>query len=504
MADDNTLRSYRSNDPYKRDAGPSGAQDAGVGTDPLAELARLIGQTDPFADAARNNAPGAERQAASAGDWRQHIERPPYQTMRDEQPMPADPLGDYQDDPRYAPASGYDDRTYQPSEQGHDGYADHQPAAMAAPGPAGPSGEEFYDDPPNRHARASRGRSWLATTAMLAACAMLGTVGAYGYRTYAKPSSSPKAAPVIIADSSPSKILPAAAEQKSTRSQERLPAQGSNERLVSREEQPVALPPGGGSPPRVVFPSPVQPAPSAPPPAATAAPPAASAPPPGPAPAAATPAAASTEPKRVRTVTIRNERPDASGRPVTTSQSAREQAAPPPSRGARTAPPRAAEPASRGEPLSLDPAAQAQAREPARPQQRAAVTPPAPRESAPPASARQTWEPAPRETAPAPEAAPNAPRLASAPANDGNGSGGGYLVQVSSQRSQSDAQASYRGLQAKYPQLKSRQATIRRADLGSKGVYYRAMVGPFGSAGEAGQFCNSLKQAGGQCIILRN
>ena len=503
MADDNTLRSYRSNDPYRRDAGPLDAKDAGAGTDPLAELARLIGQTDPFADSARNNAPGTEQHAAPASDWRQHIERPAYQTMRDEQPMPADPLGDYQDDPRYAPVSGYDDRSYQPAEPVHDGYADH-PAAAMAPGPAGSSGEEFYDDPPHRHTSEGRRGGWFATTALLVGCAVFGTVGAYGYRTYAKPSSSPKAAPVIIADSSPSKILPAAADPKSTRSQERLPAQGGNERLVSREEQPVALASGGGSPPRVVFPSPVQPAPSAsPPPAAAAAPPtppAASAPAPSPAPAAATPAAASTEPKRVRTVTIRNERPDASGRPVTTSQSAREQAAPPPSRGARTAP--RAEPTSRGEPLSLDPAAQAQAREPVRPQQRAALTPPAPRESAPPPSARPTWEPAPRETAPAPrETAPNGPRLASAPAN---GSNGGYVVQVSSQRSQADAQASYRGLQKKYPQLKSRQATIRRADLGSKGVYYRAMVGPFGSAGEAGQFCNSLKQAGGQCIILRN
>jgi hypothetical protein len=30
------------------------------------------------------------------------------------------------------------------------------------------------------------------------------------------------------------------------------------------------------------------------------------------------------------------------------------------------------------------------------------------------------------------------------------------------------------------------------------------MVGPFGSAGEAEKFCNSLKSAGGQCIKLRN
>jgi hypothetical protein len=77
-------------------------------------------------------------------------------------------------------------------------------------------------------------------------------------------------------------------------------------------------------------------------------------------------------------------------------------------------------------------------------------------------------------------------------------------VQVSSQRSESDARASYRGLQAKYSQLKSRQPIIRRAELGKKGTFYRAMVGPFASAGEADQFCGGLKRAGGQCIILRN
>ena len=83
--------------------------------------------------------------------------------------------------------------------------------------------------------------------------------------------------------------------------------------------------------------------------------------------------------------------------------------------------------------------------------------------------------------------------------------GGGYLVQVSSQQNEADAQASYRALQGKYPAvLGSRSPVIKRADLGDKGVYYRAMVGPFGSADEATQFCGSLKTAGGQCVVQRN
>ena len=78
-------------------------------------------------------------------------------------------------------------------------------------------------------------------------------------------------------------------------------------------------------------------------------------------------------------------------------------------------------------------------------------------------------------------------------------------MQVSSQRNESDAQSSYRVLQGKFPAvLGSRSPVIRRADLGEKGVYYRAMVGPFGSAGDADQFCGNLKAAGGQCIVQRN
>ena len=107
-------------------------------------------------------------------------------------------------------------------------------------------------------------------------------------------------------------------------------------------------------------------------------------------------------------------------------------------------------------------------------------------------------------TPPAPradDAPPPAARVAAAPSSGGNG---GYVVQISSQRSEADAQASFRGLQAKYSQLRNRQPIIRRVDLGAKGTFYRAMVGPFGSSGEANEFCGSLKAAGGQCLIQRN
>jgi cell division protein FtsN len=45
---------------------------------------------------------------------------------------------------------------------------------------------------------------------------------------------------------------------------------------------------------------------------------------------------------------------------------------------------------------------------------------------------------------------------------------------------------------------------IRRAELGDKGVYYRAMVGPFTSVEQATELCSSLKAAGGQCVVQKN
>jgi cell division septation protein DedD len=84
-------------------------------------------------------------------------------------------------------------------------------------------------------------------------------------------------------------------------------------------------------------------------------------------------------------------------------------------------------------------------------------------------------------------------------------SGGGYAVQVSSHRSEQEAQSSFRALRAKYPNLLGgREPIIRRADLGAKGIYYRAMVGPFDSADRATDLCTNLKAAGGSCLVQKN
>ena len=84
-------------------------------------------------------------------------------------------------------------------------------------------------------------------------------------------------------------------------------------------------------------------------------------------------------------------------------------------------------------------------------------------------------------------------------------SGGAYAVQVASQRSAAKAHASFRALRAKFPnQLSGREPIVRRTDLGAKGIYYRAMVGPFASLEKAAGMCRTLKALGGNCLIQRN
>jgi SPOR domain len=82
---------------------------------------------------------------------------------------------------------------------------------------------------------------------------------------------------------------------------------------------------------------------------------------------------------------------------------------------------------------------------------------------------------------------------------------GGFVVQVASQLNEADAQASYRALQTKYSTvLGDRQAFIRKADFGEKGVRYRALLGPFTTLEQANELCTSLKAAGGQCFAMKN
>ncbi|WP_297583358.1 SPOR domain-containing protein [Roseibium sp.] len=97
-----------------------------------------------------------------------------------------------------------------------------------------------------------------------------------------------------------------------------------------------------------------------------------------------------------------------------------------------------------------------------------------------------------------------APAAASGnPAATGSIPSGTYIVQVTSQRSATAASSAYAGLQRRYPAiLGSQNAVIVPADLGDRGVFYRARI-PTGSRDEAIRLCESLQGAGGDCFVRR-
>ncbi len=351
-----------------------------------------------------------------------------------------------------------DERLHTPHQAAQQG--DHEGENYFFDGAPVPSDERVYDDPPRARATNS-----LVTVVVLVGCGILGTAAAYGYRTYHS-GLSPADTPIISADKTPNKVLPAAAggDQQGKSIQERVGA--SNERVVTRQEEPVTLPDPSNQ--RGVLPAPFTTSPGPGPSAQSSAVPQS--------------APAGTEPKKVRTVLIRPDGTDPMARPVNGMGAAPQTA--PSQPVAATRQPTAAKPApaparNGGGPLSLEP----QAGDPASSNQ------------PPPRVAGAASAPAPKLAS----VAPAAPAVASGSAS------GGYVVQISSQRSEADAQASFRNLQSKFPsQLGDREAIVRRADLGPKGVFYRTMVGPFGAAGDADQFCGGLKAAGGQCIVQKN
>ena len=103
----------------------------------------------------------------------------------------------------------------------------------------------------------------------------------------------------------------------------------------------------------------------------------------------------------------------------------------------------------------------------------------------------QSVQPAQPAPQPTPQAAP-------APA-------GSYVVQVASRRDEGQARDAASSIASRYGNvLGSYQPAVQRADLGSRGVFYRVGVGPVGSQQEANALCGRLKSAGLDCFVRRN
>lgn len=514
---DNTFRATRNRDPM---VDPT-ARD--VASDPLAELARLIGQSDPVGEVGRNaryspaESPDSAAPAAAGLDWaaaepNQYAEDD-YAEPRRGAPEPSHPGRrayapadrDYEPEPpisnqQSARAAHYDEADPSP------GYVHDDPAVQdwsdqdqpgssissQLPALAPESGVEGYetddrwqgdgdaDDPSyameDYDGAAGVGRqSGLVVVLAVLGLVTVGVAGAFAYRTVFGNSMLPSLPPIIKASDSPNKIIPAHRDSQAAASAQ--PGGGQTEKLVSREEQPVAIQPPPSNAPRVISTIPVltppgagpagtpvvappPPAPAAPAAAAPTPPPPVAVAPPPPAPAPP-PQTATAEPKKVHTVIIRsNQAAGANGQPSTAAGSAR----PPRSLASRSGPAEAGPNA----PLSIMPGARGEA-------------PPQLREA---------------------RAAPANEPLATGPS--AGASAGGYAVQITSQRTEAEAMAAFRSLRAKYPGALGEHAPIiRRAELGAKGTYYRAFVGPYGSAEHAAEMCSKLKAAGGTCIVQR-
>jgi hypothetical protein len=487
MADRYHDRPFASDADYDRVANPNAP--AKGDSDPLAELARLIGQNDPFGAAAKPPLPlqsranvrpqydavDEEEAVAPAGPppWMQRArhEAPPQQEYDEPepeyQPSPVHPLHRYAaqqpvaherddheptqySDEQPVDPSRYDDALYGQLESGQQEYA-RDPAFPDDPY----AYQSDYEEEPEPRKRSNG----LVTVVAVLALAVVGTGAAFGYRTYV---GSPRVGepPIIKADNSPTKVMAAPSDGGVTaKTPDRLVPGDGGEKIVSREETPVDVTSKSG--PRVVFP-PLNP--NGNPPSVSSVSPAA--PPPA---TAASGALPNNEPRKIKTLAVKGDA-DNGGVPAGVAA-----AKPAPAATRSVAPAPAPAPAAPRNPSSAN------------------------------ASATGPLSLAPQQGGgTAPDPAPT--RIAAAnPVQTAPSTNGGFMVQVSSQKNEADAQASFRMLQGKYPAvLGSRSASIRRADLGDKGVVYRSMVGPFGSQDEATQFCGNLKTAGGQCVILRN
>ncbi len=93
------------------------------------------------------------------------------------------------------------------------------------------------------------------------------------------------------------------------------------------------------------------------------------------------------------------------------------------------------------------------------------------------------------------QAAVEAPAAAPAAAENG------WMVQLTSQRSEAQALSAYDGIKGRFSGVLGNKApSIARADLGDRGVFYRVRVAA-ASRSDADKLCGSLKAQGGDCFV---
>ena len=445
------------------------AQHAGSAKgDPLAELARIVGQDDPFRAllAARDEGRGTPTSPASPEahlepSWRGRIE-PSFAPEAAAKPTPADAFD------QYLASVEHDthDEPYHGADEGHG--AVH---AVAAP-----------DYAEGRDLRRVKPRRRLASVGAGLGLVALAITGALTYKALHRGSGG-GGVPVVQADTTPLKVAPKVADgveipdQNRQIYEPRVKGKDGQIRIVNREEQPLDV-------------SEAARAAQGTGPAGTQGVGSGTTPGSG-------PFEAFGEPRRVRTVAVRPESPPAPPRDA--------QADPLPSVIPTMVLPSDQPPAaSRPKPIrqvsTVTAGAQTTPVQDAPPA--VATQPPAPRPVAvkPPPKAAQ------RVAAVAPEtAAQDAPDTTAATDSGpavSEAAVGGFSVQLGVRNSAGDARAALRQMQGKYGQLAGKPELIRQAEVNGKTIY-RVRVGPLAKA-EASSLCTALQGAGGQCFVAKN
>ncbi|MFL5021177.1 MAG: SPOR domain-containing protein [Microvirga sp.] len=452
-------------------AGTPQSQPASVGrNDPLAELARIVGQDDPFQSILANDGSARPRQQGSSIDDLFAVRDTMPQTARE---MPARAAhgghvassidhGSYprshvrSPEPAYAPQ---DQDAYGNEAYAQDYYADQ----------AGHYAEQDYDQSQD-YAPVEKGRS---RKGMIAIAAVVGAVVLGGGGAYLASGSSAVtggAPPLVKANNEPTKVQPQNPGGVEIPNQNKQIYERANQntatKVVNREEQPVdvqqavrmsgssvADATGGTVPGGAIKPQ-------------------------------QTASLNLGEPKKVRTVTIRPDGTVAGAEPPAAQPAA--------SAAAMTLPPQAQPaPASRPTPASVQ-VASVQPK-PAASTPMAAPATPAPTPKPAPAASTPTATPAPQQVASVQPVAPAAAETTPT---------GGFAVQLGLANSEAAAQTAFASFQRKYSDLGGMPSLIRKAEVNGNTIY-RVRVGPL-SKEEASSLCSKLQGQGGQCFVAKN
>lgn len=346
--------------------------------------------------------------------------------------------------------------------------------------------DDEYDDYARQAAqpqRRSSGSPLLTFGAIAVAVLVLGGGGVFAWRAFSHAESSSSGVPLIRADNKPVKELVPASQPTQVASGPNLDvARDGQDKLVTQTEDPVDKIPV--KPVRVV----------------------------------GTQTATLAPVQRVHSVIVR---PDGTFVSPETTASATPAAQPAPAPAPAPTPAPAANaqvpdslkplpPLSAPTQIATAPVA-APVNKPAQPIAVTKPIPVAPVPAAPPVAQQRPAKPeqaAPLALAPTPGQQPvrmaNAPQ-ATAPAQRPatvEGASGEFMVQISSARSDAEARHALQAAVQKYASLGIHGGDVQPADLGARGMYYRARLNG-GSREQAAQLCQQIKAQGGDCVVAK-